>query len=367
MCKASKVLARVFIIPECQRGFVGGIQFYIFNYVIFTHGESLDVVLCLTPVKKKETQCYSNKIYGRDNIRCITLYAPSVFRIFTTVVRVLARMSKYREKIEIYSVPHIYSPFLALLKFNQTLFLLQKPRYRILSLLYHTILSKFNNVRYVASDVRVATMYKPIVNKIGVFFPDPSKVFTSLREELPKELARMRLYDMKPVIVYIGYIEYPRFSIPHFIVFLKLLRSLTEERNKNPLVILVVRRTEYSNELIKYLINKLASLQLNNNVVIVSRFLAVEEKLAILKMSDATLYFLLDVESTTLRPTIPPYTLAESVALGKPIILFVNGQDKLETLGSLYTRWNKYIHVIDVSNSNYISDLRKVVENVLLT
>jgi hypothetical protein len=43
----------------------------------------------------------------------------------------------------------------------------------------------------------------------------------------------MGLYDTKPVIVYIGYIEYPRFSIPHFIVFLKLLRSLTEERNKN--------------------------------------------------------------------------------------------------------------------------------------
>jgi hypothetical protein len=64
--------------------------------------------------------------------------------------------------------------------------------------------------------------------------------------------------------------------------------------------------------------------------VIVSRFLAVEEKLTILKMSDAILYFLLDVESTTLRPTISPYTLAESVALGKSIILFVNGQDKLD-------------------------------------
>jgi hypothetical protein len=80
-------------------------------------------------------------------------------------------------------VSHVYSPLLTILKFNHTLFLLQKPRYRILSLLYHIDLSRFNNVRYVASDVLVATMYKPIVNIISVFLPDPSKVFTSLREE----------------------------------------------------------------------------------------------------------------------------------------------------------------------------------------
>jgi hypothetical protein len=209
-------------------------------------------------------------------------------------------------------------------------------------------------------------MYKFIANKISIFFPDPSKVFT-ISEKLPRELAGIRLCDRRPMVVHIGYIEHPRFSIPHFIAFLRLLKSLAEKKGKNPLVVLVIRPTKYSDKFMKYLVNKLVSLQLSNSVIVINRFLTVEEKLAILKASDAIIYFLLDIKSATLQPTIPPFTLAECVALGKPVILFVNGLDKLKVLGSLYTRWNKYIYTIDINSNNYISDLRKVIENILLT
>jgi hypothetical protein len=229
-------------------------------------------------------------------------------------------------------------------------------------------------------------MYKFTANKISVFFPDPSKVIT-ISEGLPRELAGIRLCDKRPVVVHIGYIEHPRFSIPHFIAFLRLLKSLAEKKGKNPLVVLVIRPTKRSDKFMKYLVNKLASLQLSSSVIIINRFLTIEEKLAILKASDAMTYFLLDIKPATLQPTIPrdprvrvradgaratlqptipPFTLAECIALRKPVILFVNGLDKLEVLGSLYTRWNKYIHVIDISSNNYISDLRNVIENILL-
>jgi hypothetical protein len=213
-------------------------------------------------------------------------------------------------------------------------------------------------------------MYKYAIRKsINVFFPDFNKVFTSFCDELPEELkvADTRFRNASPTITYVGYLEYPRFSIPHFIVFLKLLKSLAERRGKNPLVILVIRPTKYSDKLMKYFINKLKSLQLIDHVIAINRFLTVEEKLAILKKSSAGLYFLLDTSTITQRPTIPPITIGEYIALGKPVVLFINGSDKLRMLGNLYTetRSRKYIHIIDISDDNYISEIRKVIEYIL--
>jgi hypothetical protein len=366
---SSKTLLRVFIIPECQKGFVGGIQQYVFGHAISTHKENyIDLLLCLTPTKGLN-KCL-DKVYNYSNIHCIPLYTPSHLYALINVLKIITRISKYNKKIIIYSPVHIYSLVLILLRFKQVLYLLQEPKPYMLSLIIHSILSGFDNVWYLASDVSISTMYKYAIRKnINIFFPDFNKVFTSFCDELPEELkvADARFRNASLTITYVGYLEYPRFSIPHFIVFLKLLKSLAERRGKNPLVILVIRPTKYSDKLMKYFINKLKSLQLIDHVIAINKFLTVEEKLAILKKSSVGLYFLLDTSTITYRPTIPPITIAEYIALGKPVVLFINGSDKLRILGNLCaeTRSRKYIHIIDISNDNYISEIRKVIECIL--
>jgi|GEM_PF-4328553 len=359
---------RIFIISECQRGFAGGIQQYIFSHVISTHREGyIDVLLCLTPTKK-DIECL-NKIQGYSNIYCISLYAPSRFHALINIIRILIKVGKYKKivKIIVYSSPGIHSFILALLKFNQVLYLLQRPMFYALSFLVYSLLSRFSTIQYIASDAYIYYTYKSMVKKnISIFFPDFSKIFANLHEKLPEELKiiEARLYNAQPIITYIGYIDYPRFSLPHFIVFLKFLKLLEKIKTKNPLVILVIRPTRYSDKFVNYLITKLTSLKLNNNVIIIDRFLTIEEKLAILRRSTAVMYFLLDIHPA-LQPTIPPITLAEYVALGKPVIFFINGLDKLKTLGSFYIKWKNYMHIIDINSDDYILYLRKTVENIL--
>jgi glycosyltransferase involved in cell wall biosynthesis len=366
---SSKTLLRVFIVPECQKGFVGGIQQYVFGHAISTHKEDyIDLLLCLTPAKDLN-KCL-DRVYNHNDIYCIPLYTPSHFHALINVLKIMIRISKYKKKVVIHSPTHIYFLVLALLRFKQVLYLLQEPKSYLLSLIIHSILSGFDNVWYLASDVSISTMYKYAIRKnINIFFPDFNKVFTSFCDELPEELKATdtKLRNASLTITYVGYLEYPRFSIPHFIVFLKLLKSLAERRGKNPLVILVIRPTKYSDKLMKYFTNKLKSLQLIDHVIAINRFLTVEEKLAVLKRSSMGLYFLLDTPTITQNPTIPPITIAEYIALGKPVVFFINGSDKLRMLGNLYTetKSRKYIHIIDISNDNYISEIRKVIEYIL--
>ena len=354
--------------PECQKGFVGGIQQYIFAHAISSHKENyIDILLCLTPTKGLD-KCL-NDVYSHSNIHCIPLYTSSHFHALINVLKVMIKMNKYKKKVIIYSPTHIYSLILALLRFKQVLYLLQKPKPYMLSLIIHSILSGFNNVQYLASDVSVSAMYKFAIRKnISIFFPDFNKVLTRFHDELPEELRarNTELLRYMLIITYIGFLEHPRFSIPHFIVFLKILKSLAGERGKKPLAILIIRPTKYSNILIEYFVRKLKSLQLIDHVIIINRFLTVEEKLAILKRSSAGLYFLLDTP-TIIPPTIPPITIAEYIALGKPVVLLINGSDKLRMLGNLYTetKSRKYINIIDISNDSYISEIRKVVEHIL--
>jgi len=303
---------------------------------------------------------------GYSNIYCISLYAPTRFHALINIIKILIKVSKYKKiiKIIVYSSPDIHSFIFALLKFNQVLYLLQRPTFYALSFLVHSLLSRFSNIQYIASDVYIHYTYKSVIKKnINIFFPDFSKIFANLHEKLPEELKnyRSKLYNVQPIITYIGYIDYPRFSLSHFIVFLKLLEKI---KIKNPLVILVIRPTRYSDKFVNYLITKLTSLKLNNNIIIINRFLTIEEKLAILRRSTAVMYFLLDTHPA-LQVTIPPITLAEYVALRKPVIFFINGSDKLKTLGSFYIKWKNYIHIIDINRDNYILYLRKTIENIL--